>query len=132
MRLAILPVVVATVALAAPAGATCNLSEVCSDIGDSLIGTVIQDGLSPGVQRVRLEWMSDSEQPGALAAYQLSRCDSSTCQPIVNVLPVGSCGSDQAYTYIDQPPAPVRRWSYRLDVLRVDGVVACSARVVPR
>ena len=120
------------VAFLSPPASACGLADVCRDVTSSLVGGVILDGLRPGVQRVRLSWSTDDEQPGAVAAYQLHRCDSSTCQPIVNVLPVGACGTDQAYEYVDMPPPPVERYSYRLDVVRVDGVVACSARVVPR
>ena len=117
--------------ISSPAGA-CGLVDVCTDTGSSFVGAVILDGLRPGVQRVRLSWSTDDERPGSVAAYQLHRCDGSTCMPIASVLPVGSCGTDQAYEYTDQAPPPVERYRYRLDVVRVDGVVACAARTVAR
>ena len=118
--------------LVSSVAAACGFGDVCNDTTASLSGWIISAGLRPGVELVRLEWTTDGEKPGAVAAYALRRCDSSTCQPIAYVMPVGSCGTDQAYEYTDQPPPPVRRWSYRLDVIRVDGVVACSVRTVPR
>lgn len=132
MRLAILTSVI--IAALAPAAIACDLIDVCSDTRANLGGWIIHDGLRPGVERVRLEWMTDAEQRGTIAAYLVSRCASPRhCKPIAQIMPVGSCGIEQVYEVTDQPPvATVDQWTYRVAIVRRDGAVVCAVDVIPR
>ena len=40
-------------------------------------------------------------------------------------------GKAEDYTVIDRPPAPVERWTYRLEVVRAGGGRFCSVETVP-
>ena len=122
-------------ALLAPSAAdACGPRDVCADVINSLIGIVQSEGFAPTIDRVRLEWSSDSEKSAGLV-YRISRyncADPATCSTwVAFVNAVGTCGQEQFYQFTDTPPAPVEQWTYRLVVMRGNNAQFCSVDTVP-
>ena len=120
MRLLIAALATA-LAVAAPVAA-CGVAAVCGDIADAG-GVIVVIGVAPLVE---FEWSTDAEAPPVMA-YRLDRCDGTGCQWIATVRAAGTCGAEQRYGVIDQPPALPTR--YRLSVLTASGSVMCPVEV---
>ena len=130
-KIRILLAVIAVMVATAPVLA-CGPADVCGDVTASLTGSVIIGSFAPGLARVELGWWTDQERPGSLSAYRVSRCAAPTdCTPLALVLPSGSCGSLQQYGFVDQPPAPVDAWFYRVELMTHRNGITCPVDVTP-
>lgn len=123
--------VVLVLSVPALAWGGCGLDEVCGDVTASLIGVVESELFVPGT--VLISWSTPSENE-SIRAYRLSRYNCGEprrcTEWVAYVNATGTCGQLQPYGVVDLPP-PGTTWTYRLEVIRQDGVQGCLAEVTP-
>ena len=125
----------ASALLAPVADATaCGAADACADVtANFVVGVLTADRFAPELERAELQWWTDQEVAPAIQSYRVSRCLTPTnCSWIAALRPVGACGRVQVYRVDDMPPGSVGDWTYRPQVIRADGTVACSVDTRPR
>ena len=106
--------------------ADCGSSSVCSDVENSLAGSI-------EIEDITISWSTDEEN-SSIDYYRLLRYDCAqpeTCSTVVaTVNAVGTCNTLEEYDYQDTPPSTASSWSYVVEVW-VDGSRVCSYDVTP-
>ena len=107
--------------------AACGGSAVCSDTSTSLAGQL-------GSESITISWSTDAED-STVDYYVLRRYDCSTpstCSDFVaTIYTLGSCNTNEDYSYEDEPPTPLSSWTYTVEIWRTNGTRACTVDVVP-
>lgn len=106
----------ACLALAVPAS-PCGLSEVCTDVENSLYGQWISEG-------IRLDWSTDMETDAVLS-YLVERSNGGSWVTVGNFAATGTCSTLKPYAALDFPGSG--SWTYRVTVIDEDEQPACSA-----
>ena len=104
----------------------CGLADVCRQVEQTFVGTVILSGISVG--SANIQWMTSAED-GAAKAYRLTRsscAQAATCtSSVALVSATGTCGQVVLHRVTDSPPSG--QWTYRVEVLDENGRAACAA-----
>ena len=127
MKAAIAVLVVLLLSFGAASVRACGPTLVCADVALSFIGILNSDNIT-------LDWSTDDE-PSSVGEYRLYRFNCGTpasCSTLVTTVQMaGSCGTDQAYEFVDSPPLPLGQWLYYLEVRKADQLIQCQVFVDP-